>query len=268
MRTAFIHSACVLTALLVLGINPPATAQPTSRFLDWAYEDGRAVLAESGPRATGFLLGAAGIAALAPDLDESVRRGVAPLREAPAYAVLDRVNVLGDRRMLLVAGGVFAGSLLGESTRFQDAAFTSLQAGLMASAATGAMKAAFGRVRPAHSSEAEVFEPFSAHTSFPSGHTTLALALTVPWAYYYPNPLTACLVLAGAGTGAARIVKNRHWSSDVVVGAAIGTLTAAWLARRHLRAADGPAPGIEPIFGWGPASGRTHLGVRVRFGRR
>lgn len=268
MRTAVLQTACVMTGLLLLGNNPRATAQPTSRFLEWAYEDGRAVVAHSGPRATGFLLGAAGIAALAPELDESLRRGMAPLRDAPAYAVLDRVNVLGDRRMLLVAGGVFAGSLLGASTRFQDAAFTSLQAGFMASAATGAMKAAFGRVRPAHSREAEVFEPFSNHASFPSGHTTLALALTVPWAYYYPNPLTAGLVLAGAGTGAARIVKNRHWSSDVVVGAAVGTLTAAWLARRHLRAAGGAAPDVEPIFGWGPASGRTNLGVRVRFGRR
>jgi len=95
--------------------------------------------------------------------------------------------------------------------------------------ASGAIKLAVGRVRPEDSAaESDPYQPFSGHASFPSGHAALAFATAtaldrettarwVPWVTY---PL-ATLV------GWSRVRDDRHWSSDVVAGAALGAWSAA-----------------------------------------
>jgi len=141
--------------------------------------------------------------------------------------------------------------------RFQDAAFTSLEAVILSNLATGALKAVFGRARPFQNQGSDVFEPFSGNTSFPSGHATTAFSFITPWIVYYPGPVTYAAAGLAGGTALARLSLRFHWPSDVVAGAAIGSLTGIWLSRRHLGLSGGAR--IRPVAGPGT------LGLRVEW---
>ena len=62
--------------------------------------------------------------------------------------------------------------------------------------------------------------------SFPSGHTLHAVAFALILASYYPA-LNFVLWPFAALVGVSRVVLGLHYPSDVIVGAAVGALTAA-----------------------------------------
>jgi membrane-associated phospholipid phosphatase len=89
-------------------------------------------------------------------------------------------------------------------------------------------KEVFGRARPyERPGQSDYFKPFSHHDSFPSGHATTAFAAAValdretsgrwvPWLVYPAATLV----------GWSRVHDRKHWTSDVVAGAALGGWTA------------------------------------------
>ena len=96
------------------------------------------------------------------------------------------------------------------------------------------LKRAFGRKRPC------AMEPHCWATllppdqfSFPSGHTITAFAVAVSLSAFYPE-LAAGLFFCAVSVAASRILLGMHFLSDVVAGAAIGTLLAlasTWTVR-------------------------------------
>jgi undecaprenyl-diphosphatase len=88
------------------------------------------------------------------------------------------------------------------------------------------LKVIVGRPRPYTGEIA--FSPFtfgSAHASWPSGHTTSAFAFAVALGMAFPKlrwPMLVVAVLAGF----SRMVLNKHYLGDVIMGATIGTLGA------------------------------------------
>ena len=72
----------------------------------------------------------------------------------------------------------------------------------------------------------------SNNNSFPSGHTAQAFMGATFYEMEYPHQMKAMKVamyaLAGL-TGALRVANDRHWSSDVLVGAGIGMLSVRFL---------------------------------------
>lgn len=86
----------------------------------------------------------------------------------------------------------------------------------------------------------------SEYRSFPSGHTAAAFAaasaVTAELGAGRPGTRWAAgvpLYAAAAGVGWARMYENRHWASDVVAGAAVGTVSGLAVARWHRTRPDG-----------------------------
>ena len=86
------------------------------------------------------------------------------------------------------------------------------------------LKKAFGRKRPC------ALEPHCWATllppdqfSFPSGHTITAFAVASSLGAFYP-PLLIGLLFCALSVAASRILLGMHFLSDVLVGAAIGTI--------------------------------------------
>lgn len=225
----------------------PTAPDGLRRFGHWAVGDVLAV----GDALTPTRLGvAAGFVSLLPLLsfqDEPVGHEAPELRTDFSSPLLNVADEFGHARMQWVTGGLFLATLATDDTRLQDAAFTSFQSGVYAMLFSGAVKGALGRVRPHEIDNPATFRPFSGHRSFPSGHTTLAFAIATPWVVYYPGPLTYGLMGVSAGTAVSRLTTEHHWFTDVVAGAAIGTLTGYWLAKRHLR--DTTPLQVTPVLG-------------------
>ncbi|NNF59484.1 MAG: phosphatase PAP2 family protein [Rhodothermaceae bacterium] len=224
---------------------PPPAAPSFNRFGVWVAGDLLAPFQSARP--THALVGAVALGAVATLslADSSLSRFGQDRYTGTTASALDIANDLGDSRMLVASSLLWGGTLLTSNTRLQDAAFTSLEAGVYASVLTRVVKSATGRVRPRDGSAPYDFQPFSEHRSFPSGHTTLAFALTVPWAVYYPGPVTYGLVGVAGGTAVARIATGSHWPSDVLAGALVGGATGYLLARRHLGPSDGSSDSVS-----------------------
>lgn len=63
--------------------------------------------------------------------------------------------------------------------------------------------------------------------SFPSGHTMTAFAVAVPLALFYPHLLWTLLFCA-LSIAVSRIVLGMHFLTDVIAGAALGSLIGIW----------------------------------------
>lgn len=61
--------------------------------------------------------------------------------------------------------------------------------------------------------------------SFPSGHTITAFAVSMSLLHFYPD-LTLGLLFCALSVAASRILLGMHFLSDVVAGAAIGSMLA------------------------------------------
>ena len=193
--------------------------------------------------AAGFVVGTVALSpidlTLAEELRDSTRQANHFLRD-----VATGFRVMGRPGAFLLASGMFA---VGRVSRHDDLADVGLHAAesiLLATWTTDALKSLFGRARPDEDPEDPhdfaVGRGFRNHrfTSFPSGHTTSAFAAAAafsseierihPGRSWWVSPL-----LYGGATlvGASRMYNNKHWASDVVAGAAIGTF-AGWKVTR------------------------------------
>ena len=151
-------------------------------------------------------------------VQRQVQQSRGPLLERPMRGLTDfgrPVNVLGG--------------LLGIAILDRAAGPATARLALLALAATNLVvegaKRAFFRVRPDG-------ERKRSNASFPSSHAANAFALAAVLARRWRRPAPAFWIWAAA-TAWSRVYLNRHFLSDIVVGAAIG-LACTWLIVRWL----------------------------------
>ena len=165
-------------------------------------------------------------------------QGSGSLRQAASF-----FNTAGSPGVLLVSGGMYGVGRMTGHERLATIGAHATQAIVLSGAVTTLIKVSAGRQRPfVEAGDSDDFflgRGFRAgRTSFPSGHTTAAFAFAsaVTEDLLASNPRAGRIVgpllyLGAASVGAARIYSDRHWTSDVVVGAGIGTLIGRGLVR-------------------------------------
>ena len=146
-------------------------------------------------------------------------------------------------RVLAVPGSLLAGAglyVIGRADgqrRLQALGLHSVESILIATTLGGAIKFAAGRARPHvdidNPADFQLFRGLKndSYRSFPSGHTINAFAfastVTRETQFWWPHSVwyVGTVMYSGATLmGLSRIYNNQHWASDVMGGAAIGTL--------------------------------------------
>jgi membrane-associated phospholipid phosphatase len=98
-------------------------------------------------------------------------------------------------------------------------------------------KYAAGRERPFTGSGTGRF--FESGDSFPSVHSSVSWAIASAIAHEYPGPLTQILAYGAAGgVSAARWAGQKHFASDVLIGAALGWYMGRQVYRAHSQYSD------------------------------
>lgn len=147
-------------------------------------------------------------------------------------------------------GGIYEGYTLAalgaygfvfKNQKMKTTTLLATQAYITAGALESVLKFISGRTRPSFYGPDEVAKPrflgpFSktgvdangkrVYSSFPSGHTTVAFAAATVFASEYKNKPIVPVIAYSAATliGFSRITENKHWTTDVFVGAAVGFL--------------------------------------------
>lgn len=146
-------------------------------------------------------------------------------------------RLLGDPGSFLTGAGIYLVGRLDGQRRLQTLGLHSVESILLADILGGGIKIVTGRQRPF----VDIKNPYSfqlwrgfqgdQYRSFPSGHTITAFAfastVTREVQFWHPHAgwLVGTVFYGGATlVGLSRIYNNMHWASDVMGGAAIGTI--------------------------------------------
>ncbi|MEO6528224.1 MAG: phosphatase PAP2 family protein [Gemmatimonadaceae bacterium] len=137
----------------------------------------------------------------------------------------------------IVGPAIYAFGHFAHHPAIADLGWHGTEAVFLATGVTGVLKGVLGRARPYVTNDTNPREfKFGKgfvgedHASFPSGHTTVAFAaassVTSELQHVWPgHTWLAAPVLYGGATlvGLSRMYHNKHWASDVALGAAVGT---------------------------------------------
>jgi membrane-associated phospholipid phosphatase len=153
------------------------------------------------------------------------------VREHPTSGAADVADVFRPVGDIKVYTALTLGTL-GVGLLAKDAGITRTGAqlaasGALAAASFGLLKVVTGRSRPDVGQGAYDFHPFAGGGSFPSGHSAMAFALaTTLGDASHSTWVTAGLYVIATGTAWSRVYDERHWPSDVFLGAALGVTSA------------------------------------------
>ncbi|ANH82339.1 PA-phosphatase [Niabella ginsenosidivorans] len=198
-----------------------------SIFSDAAYVVSRpAHWQEKDFRNLGIVLGTTGAFMLA---DKEIKKIVQSNQHGFTGRVASIVEPFGNRYSPYIMAGMFVMGAAIQNQELKNAALLTFKSYAISTSLYLLSKTIGRRNRPAYTDNNFDFNaPFSSdpqHTSFPSGHTltvtTLATAVSEAFGKEHPWVPWAAYGIAGL-TGVSRIYHNRHWSSDVWIGAALG----------------------------------------------
>ena len=155
-------------------------------------------------------------------------------------------RILGIPGTVVIGLGLYVIGRVDDQRRVQDLGLHSTEAVLLSTALSYGIKIVAGRARPHldidRPHDFQIARGFSGddYQSFPSGHTTAAFAFAAalsretqmwwPESRWYVGTLT----FTGATlVGISRMYNNMHWASDVLGGAAIGTVLGLKVVKYH-----------------------------------
>jgi membrane-associated phospholipid phosphatase len=240
--------------VLMFGAMPSASASAQDRppgdnrtvtQRDTAHSDRRQTLFTY--RDAILAAGFAGLTVAMFPLDENVARQI---RQDSTFNGFTQKSAVGFETISTPGAYIIGGSLylFGRVTKRQDLAdfgWHGTEALLVANGLTGFLKGTLGRARPFVSNDSNPRDfrlgggfGTSDRQSFPSGHTSTAFAaaaaVTSEIRRLHPKALPyVAVVMYGGATlvGLSRMYHNKHWASDVALGAAVGTFSGLKVVR-------------------------------------
>lgn len=231
----FIRKALILTAACALAAGQALAQVPANP--DSVRKAGKPLFTlDDGLLALGF----AGLTVAMFPIDKSVARRLRIPSSGENKFIGNTATgfeIIADPGSIVVGSAMY---VIGRTTNHRtlaDVGLHTTEGIILGSSVTIALKGLLGRSRPfvTNSTDPRDFKfgkgfGDSNRQSFPSGHTTAAFAaassLTSEVHRVYPNlTWVAGGAMYGGATmvGLARMYHNKHWASDVVLGAAIGT---------------------------------------------
>ena len=146
-----------------------------------------------------------------------------------------------------IGGTMYLVGRLSKNERLADVGWHGTEALIVGELVAVVIKGTMGRqrpyVEPRNSNSYQLFRGFGGSDkfrSFPSGHSTSAFAaaaaVTSETSRFWPETvwIVGPILYTGAAlTGISRMYNNRHWASDVLVGAGIGTFAGLKVVRYH-----------------------------------
>jgi hypothetical protein len=233
----------VLTAVLLLlpfGALPAQVTAPT--------DTSRANQTLFTTRDLWIAAGFAGLTVAMFPLDEHIKTHLRD-QSSPANRFFDRsatgFEYVATPGSFIIGGAMYGIGVLADKPGLRDLGWHGTEAVLLGSGITGLLKGTLGRARPdmladTRPSDFQFAKGFTVadRKSFPSGHSTTAFAAAAAvtsevnrmWPKYtwYVAP-----VMYGGATmvGLSRMYHNRHWASDVALGAGIGTFSGLKVVR-------------------------------------
>jgi len=233
-RSRSLPGALLLVLCLALAPPAPAAAQEREPLFD----------ATDALFAGAFVLGTVAMAPLDVHLAGVLQD---PLRQENRVLRFGArgFELVGFPGVVLITGGMYAAGKALDRDRLADAGVHATEAIVAGQVVNFAVKTLVGRARPF----LDTRNPFNfgllrgaegdQYQSFPSGHTAAAFATAAALAHEiavdHPDArlLTGSLLYGGAAlVGVSRMYHNRHWASDVVMGAAVGSF-AGWKVVRY-----------------------------------
>lgn len=172
----------------------------------------------------------------------------------------DVYNQFGGAGSFLVLGGFYLAGAIGKDSKAKNVCLDGLSASLIAAGMiTPVLGTLVGRERPTDDQGAYLFHPFEGR-AFPSGHTSQAFAVASVIATSYDQFwVKAAAYGLATMTAWERVRRGKHFPTDVVAGAAIGTLVGRSVVHfnRKLRSGEkepertGTRLTLAPVLGGG-----------------
>ncbi|MEO6779110.1 MAG: phosphatase PAP2 family protein [Gemmatimonadaceae bacterium] len=207
--------------------------------------------------------------------DRSVARSFqrrSPQSNSGLRRTLNVFNLLGDPGVIVFSAGSY---FLGLGMHSRPVAALGMHTGeaiVMSGVLVEILKGSFGRARPyvdgtrPHNFNFGKGFVSDDYASCPSGDVTLAftaataasreVAQAWPGASRYVTPASYA---AASIVGIARVYKNKHWASDVVAGAGVGTLSGILFERYNLTYPDNVFNRVFLPVSIGPARGGAQV---------
>jgi membrane-associated phospholipid phosphatase len=182
-------------------------------------------------------------------------------RSKSLRTVSSYVTNLGAQYEIITLAGLGAYGLIFKNEKIRTTTLLASQAYITSTAMHYLIKGVTGRQRPSYINPEQLKaeptfrgpfrKPFTNQggerisSSFPSGHTTLAFSAATVYAMEYRDkPWVGIISYSVASlVGVSRITENKHWSSDVLAGAALGHLCGRQVVNNYHRYAKLKAPG-------------------------
>ncbi len=169
----------------------------------------------------------AGGTALLFTVDKSVRKFALANQTSLNDKIFNFDSFYGNGYTLIISGGLYGVGLFSGNSKIRRLGLHTWEAFVFSGLITNVLKVIIGRRRP-YAGDFQLFlKPFqftnNAFKALPSGHTTVAFAVSTVMAHYLDNIYWKSFWYGLAGmTAVSRIYHNQHWVSDVFLGAAVG----------------------------------------------